>query len=78
MSPYKSVDLTIIVEADGEEFVVPWSPETAEHELSYCELGSFPTREQAEKFVASGTTQTDDSVEGSQFLRFKVDCDGHI
>ena len=52
MSPYKSDDLTMTVEANGSEFVVLWSPETAEHDPDYCELGRFPTHAQAESFLA--------------------------
>ncbi len=54
MSPYESDDLTEVVEADGDAFVVLWSPETAEHEPSYCELGRFSTRADAEAFLATG------------------------
>jgi hypothetical protein len=53
MSPYKSDDLTMVIAPEGKVFVVLWSPESAEHEPDYCELGSFPTREQAEAFVAT-------------------------
>jgi hypothetical protein len=38
-------DLTTIIEQDGDIFVVLWSPETAEHDPDYRELGTFPTRE---------------------------------
>jgi hypothetical protein len=54
MSPYESEDLTEVVEADGSEFVVLWSPETAEHEPAYCELGRFSSLAQAETFLATG------------------------
>jgi hypothetical protein len=54
MSPDKSDDLTTIIEPDGDTFVVLWSPETAEDGPDYCELGSFPTREGAEAFLATG------------------------
>jgi len=54
MSPFKSDDLTTIIEVENSLFVVRWSPETAEHGPSYCDLGSFPTRRQAEAFIASG------------------------
>jgi hypothetical protein len=54
MSPFKSDDLTTIVETDGDSFVVLWSPETAEHDPEYRELGVFPTQEQAKAFVATG------------------------
>ena len=54
MSPYESDDLTEVIEPDGDEFVVLWSPETAEHCADYCELGRFPSRAKAEAFIASG------------------------
>jgi len=53
MTPYKSDDLTTIIERKRNLFVVRWSPETAEHDPDYRELGSFPTLQQAEAFVAS-------------------------
>lgn len=53
MTPYESDDLTTIIEPDGGEFVVLWSPESAEHEADYCELGRFPTRRKAERFLAT-------------------------
>jgi hypothetical protein len=53
MSPYKSDDLTTVVETSGDEFVVLWSPETAEHDADYRELGRFPTRAAADCFLAS-------------------------
>ena len=54
MSPFKSNDLTEIIERDGDKFVVLWSPETAEHEPDYRELGTFTSRKTAEAFLASG------------------------
>jgi hypothetical protein len=54
MSPFKSKDLTTVIERKGESFVVLWSPETAENDPAYCELGLFATRDEAEAFVASG------------------------
>jgi hypothetical protein len=33
--------LTTLIEKKGEEFVVLWSPETAEHDPDYRELGRF-------------------------------------
>jgi hypothetical protein len=54
MSPVDSDDLTEVIVKDGTEFVVLWSPETAEHDASYCELGRFPTRTAAEAFLATG------------------------
>ena len=53
MSPGKSDDLTEIIIREGNKFVVFWSPETAGHDPDYRELGAFPTREQAEAFLAS-------------------------
>lgn len=53
MSPYSSDDLTTIIEPDDDQFVVLWSPETAEHKPDYRELGRFPTRADAEAFVAT-------------------------
>ena len=52
MSPYESDDLTTVIEPCGNEFVVLWSPGTAEHEADYRELGRFPTRAQAEELLA--------------------------
>jgi hypothetical protein len=52
MTPYESDELTTLIEADGKEFVVFWSPETAEHDPDYRELGRFPTREQAIEFLS--------------------------
>jgi hypothetical protein len=54
MSPYKSDDLTHVIERHNDKFVVLWSPETAEHDPDYRELGAFPTRRQAKAFLASG------------------------
>jgi predicted nucleic acid-binding Zn-ribbon protein len=54
MSPHKSDDLTEVIETDGTEFVVLWSPETADHCADYRELGRFPTRAEAKAFLATG------------------------
>jgi hypothetical protein len=54
MTPYESDDLTTVIEPDGGEFVVLWSPETAEHAADYRELGRFPTRAKAESFLSTG------------------------
>lgn len=54
MSPRDGDDLTEVIERDGNEFVVLWSPETAEHDADYRELGRFPTRADAEAFLATG------------------------
>jgi DNA-directed RNA polymerase subunit RPC12/RpoP len=53
MTPYESDDLTTVIEPADGEFVVLWSPETAEHDADYCELGRFPTRDQAEGFLST-------------------------
>jgi hypothetical protein len=53
MSPYKSDDLTEIIKPRGGVFLVLWSPETAEHDPDYRELGKFQTRAQAEAFLAA-------------------------
>jgi hypothetical protein len=54
MTPYESDDLTEVIQRRGDKFVVLWSPETAEHDPDYCELGQFPTRAQAKTFLATG------------------------
>jgi hypothetical protein len=53
MSPHDSDDLTEVIEAEGDEFVVLWSPEAAGHDPDYCKLGRFSSRAQAEAFLAS-------------------------
>jgi hypothetical protein len=53
MSPYNSDDLTEMIVADGDKFIVLWSPETAEHNADYRELGRFTTRAEAEAFLAT-------------------------
>jgi len=52
MSPARSEDLTELVEQEGDKFVVLRSPDTAEHQPDYIELGRFPTRAKAEEFLA--------------------------
>ncbi len=54
MSPYDSEDLTEVIEARDGSFLVLWSPETAEHDPNYRELGAFPTRKQAEAYLRLG------------------------
>ena len=44
---------TRFIATDGDEFVVRWSPETAGHYADYRELGRFPTRAEAEAFLAT-------------------------
>jgi hypothetical protein len=45
--------LTELIEQDGSEFIALRSPDTAEDDPDYRELGRFPTREKAEEFLAS-------------------------
>jgi hypothetical protein len=54
MTPADSEDLTHVIEEQGDEYVVLWSPETAEHRPEYCELASFRTRAQAERYLTIG------------------------
>lgn len=54
MTPYESEDLTEVIEAEGNEFVALRSPESAEHEPDYRQLGRFRTRAEAEAFLACG------------------------
>lgn len=54
MEPYDSDERTEIISEEDGQFVVLWSPETAEHDADYRELGRFGTRAEAEKFLATG------------------------
>ncbi len=51
-SPEDSEDLTEVIVAEDDEFVVLLSPDTAEHDPDYQEIGRFPTREAAQAFLA--------------------------
>ena len=53
MTPYESEERTTIIEEEGKEFIVLRSPETAEDDPDYRELGRFPSREKAEELLAS-------------------------
>jgi hypothetical protein len=53
MSPFDSEDLTEFVLQEGNHFVAMRSPDTAEHDPNYEELGRFATRETAEAFLTS-------------------------
>lgn len=53
MCPDTSEELTTVIQAEGTDFVVLWSPETAEHDPDYRELGRFKTFQQASEFIAS-------------------------
>jgi hypothetical protein len=57
MTPYDSENLTEIIEQDGNEFVAIRSPDTAEHDPDYREVGRFPSLEKAEEFLASIDTR---------------------
>ncbi len=53
MSPSDSEDLTEFVERRGDEFVAIRSPNSAEHDPDYEEVGRFRTQAEAEEFLAS-------------------------
>ena len=53
MTTIRSEDLTDLIEQEGSEFVVMRSPDTAEHDPDYEEVGRFPTRAKAEEFLVS-------------------------
>ena len=53
MSPVKSKDLTELILPDGKEFIVLRSPDSAEHDPDYEEIGRFPTQAKAQEFLAS-------------------------
>ncbi len=50
-SPYRSDDLTLVIEEKTGAFTVLRSPETAEHSADYEAVSEFRTRELAEAFV---------------------------
>jgi hypothetical protein len=52
MSPSKSEDLTAFVLQEGDRFIALRSPDTAEHDPDYEELGRFSTQAEAEEFLA--------------------------
>jgi hypothetical protein len=52
MSPCHSEDMTEFIARDGNEFAVFRSPESAEEEPDYEEVGRFPTRAKAQEFLA--------------------------
>jgi hypothetical protein len=53
MSPFQSEDLTELIERQGDEFVAIRSPDSAEHDPDYREVGRLPTRAKAEEFFAT-------------------------
>jgi hypothetical protein len=54
VTPYASEELTTVIEKEGSQFIVLWSPETAEHDPEYRELGRFPTEAEAIAFLSAG------------------------
>jgi len=52
MTPASSEDLTILITKEGGKFVILRSPETAEYDPDYCELGRFSTEHQAVEFLS--------------------------
>ena len=52
MTPFDSANLTEFILEEGGHFIVMRSPETAEHDPEYEEVGRFPTRAEAEEFLA--------------------------
>lgn len=52
IAPHTSEDLTTLIGRRKDAFVVLWSPETAEHEPDYRELGCFATEQQAIDFLS--------------------------
>lgn len=53
-SPYKSDDLTEVVEEIDGTFVVMRSPDSAEHWPNYRQLARFTSQELAMRFVVDG------------------------
>lgn len=53
MTPFNSENLTEFVLEDGDQFVVLRSPDTAEDDPDYEEIGRFATRAKAEEFLDS-------------------------
>ncbi|WP_426411568.1 hypothetical protein [Bradyrhizobium ganzhouense] len=53
MTPFNSEDLTELIAEEGGKFLVLRSPEGAEDDPDYEELGRFPTRDAAKEFLRS-------------------------
>ena len=53
-SPYKSDDLTEIIEKEGDDFVVLSSPENAGHHPEYRPIARFTSLELAKRFLVDG------------------------
>ena len=68
MTPYESDDLTHITEKRGAEFVVLRSPDAAEHSPEYFELASFPSRTEAESYIARQVGTLLELIDNTKFL----------
>lgn len=53
ISPFDSEDLTEIVVREDNHFVALRSPNDAEHDPNYEDIGRFPTRAKAKEYLAS-------------------------
>lgn len=53
MTPFDSQNLTKLILQEDNQFIALRSPDTAEDEPDYEELGRFPTRAAAEEFLSS-------------------------
>ena len=51
MSPFDSDDLTSVIKAQVDTFLVLRSPDTAENVPAYQEIARFKFREHAEEFI---------------------------
>ena len=54
MSPYKSDDLTEIIEKHDQAYIVLRSPDTAEDMPDYREIARFSKRKQAKDYLTAG------------------------
>ena len=53
MTPFDSENLSEFVTQEGDEFVAIRSPDAADHDPNYREIGRFQTRAKAEEFLTS-------------------------
>src|SRR5262245_34054618 len=63
-----AMNLTHIIEQQGDEFVVLRSPEAAEHSPDYFEMASFPARTAAESYIALQARTLSDLIDESKYL----------
>lgn len=54
VAPYKSDDWSVVIEADGDAFVVLECAAVNAHGPDYRPLGRFPDRTRAQAFLAAG------------------------